>query len=63
MEIRECSSRIKSLEEYTIILIYAITKKYYFDNGIYNKLHFHDLGAANENMFLESFNQRLIMHE
>jgi hypothetical protein len=29
----------------------------------YNRLHFHDLGAANENMFLEAFNQGLIMHE
>jgi hypothetical protein len=28
----------------------------------YNRLHFHDLGAANENMFLEAFNQGLIMH-
>ena len=45
------------------ILICSITKKTYSDNGIYNKLHFHDLGAANENMFLESFNQGLIMHE
>lgn len=45
------------------ILICAITKKTYSDNGAYNKLHFHDLGAANENMFLESFNQGLIMHE
>jgi nitroreductase len=45
------------------ILICAITKKTYSDNGVYNKLHFHDLGAANENMFLESFNQSLIMHE
>lgn len=45
------------------ILICAITKRTYSDNGIYNKLHFHDLGAANENMFLESFNQGLIMHE
>ena len=45
------------------ILSCAITKKYYSDNGIYNKLHFHDLGAANENMFLESFNQGLIMYE
>jgi nitroreductase len=45
------------------ILICAITNKYYSDNGIYNKLHFHDLGAANENMFLESFDQGLIMHE
>jgi nitroreductase len=45
------------------VLICAITKKTYSDNGVYNKLHFHDLGAANENMFLESFNQGLIMHE
>ena len=45
------------------ILICSITKKTYSDNGIYNRLHFHDLGAANENMFLESFNQGLIMHE
>ena len=45
------------------ILICAITKRTYSDNRIYNKLHFHDLGAANENMFLESFNQGLIMHE
>jgi nitroreductase len=45
------------------ILICAITKKYYSDNSIYNKLHFHDLGAAKENMFLESFNQGLVMHE
>ena len=29
----------------------------------HNRLHLHDLGAANENMFLESFNQGLIMHE
>ena len=45
------------------ILICAVTKRTYSDNGIYNRLHFHDLGAANENMFLESFNQGLIMHE
>lgn len=45
------------------ILICAITKKTYTDTGVYNRLHFHDLGAANENMFLESFNQGLIMHE
>jgi nitroreductase len=45
------------------ILICAITKKFYSDNGKHNLLHFHDLGAANENMFLESFNQVLIMHE
>jgi hypothetical protein len=45
------------------ILICAVTKKTYSDSGNYNRLHFHELGAANENMFLESFNQGLIMHE
>jgi nitroreductase len=45
------------------VLICAITKKTYSDNGNYNRLHFHDLGSANENMFLEAFNQGLIMHE
>ena len=45
------------------ILICSITRKTYSDNGNLNRLHFHDLGAANENMFLESFNQGLIMHE
>ena len=45
------------------MLICAIAKKRYTDNGNHNRLHFHDLGAANENMFLESFNQGLIMHE
>ena len=45
------------------ILICAITRRTYSDTGNYNRLHFHDLGAANENMFLESFNQGLIMHE
>jgi hypothetical protein len=38
-------------------------KKTYSDNGSPNRLHFHDLGAANENMFLEAFSQGLIMHE
>lgn len=28
-----------------------------------NRLHFHDLGVSNENMFLEAFNHGLIMHE
>jgi nitroreductase len=45
------------------VLICAFAKKNYSDNGNYNVLHFHDLGAANENMFLEAFNQGLIMHE
>jgi nitroreductase len=44
------------------ILICAITRKTFSDNGNHNRLHFHDLGAANENMFLEAFNQGLIMH-
>src|SRR6185437_16438202 len=37
------------------ILICALTKKNYSDTRNFNLLHFHDLGAANENMFLESF--------
>lgn len=45
------------------ILICAIAKKNYSAEQKYNRLHFHDLGAANENMFLEAFNQGLIMHE
>ena len=45
------------------ILICAIAKKNYSEGAKYNRLHFHDLGAANENMFLEAFNQGLIMHE
>jgi nitroreductase len=45
------------------ILICALAKRNYSDTGNFNVLHFHDLGAANENMFLESFNQGLIMHE
>ena len=45
------------------ILICAITKKTYSDKRTHNRLYFHDLGAANENMFLEAFNQGLIMHE
>ena len=40
-----------------------ITKRTYSENGIPNRPHFHDLGAANENMFLEAFKQGLIMHE
>ena len=40
-----------------------ITKRTYSENGIPNRLHFHDLGAATENMFIEAFKQGLIMHE
>jgi hypothetical protein len=39
----------------------AITKKPYTESQESNRLYFHDLGFANENM-LESFNQGLIMH-
>ena len=52
------------------ILIFSIRssdkKRTYSENGIPNRLHFHDLGAANEIMFLEAFleiKQGLIMHE
>ena len=45
------------------ILNLCYNKKTYSDNSNYNRLHFYDLGAANENMFLEAFNQGLIMHE
>lgn len=45
------------------ILICAIARKNYSEGEKYNRLHFHDLGAANENMFLEAFNLGLIMHE
>jgi nitroreductase len=54
---------INSYAKRAPVLICALAKKTYTDNGNYNKLHFHDLGAANENMFLEAFNQGLIMHE
>lgn len=39
------------------------SKKNYTDGLKYNRLYFQDLGAANENMFLEASNQDLIMHE
>ena len=65
-KLKKAQSVLKDINDYAKrapILICAITKKTYSDNGIYNRLHFHDLGAANENMFLEAFNQGLIMHE
>jgi nitroreductase len=65
-KLKKAQSVLKDINNYTKrapILICAITKKTYSDNGNYNRLHFHDLGAANENMFLEAFNQGLIMHE
>jgi nitroreductase len=65
-KLERAQSVLKDINNYAkraSILICAITKKTYSDNGHYNRLHFHDLGAANENMFLEAFNQGLIMHE
>ncbi len=62
----KAQSVLKEINDYAKrapILICAITKKTYSENGNPNRLHFHDLGAANENMFLEAFNQGLIMHE
>jgi nitroreductase len=64
--LKKAHSVLKEINDYAKrapILICAITKKTYTDNEKPNRLHFHDLGAANENMFLESFNQGLIMHE
>jgi len=62
----KAQSVLKEINDYAKrapILICAITKKTYSENGSPNRLYFHDLGAANENMFLEAFNQGLIMHE
>src|SRR5262249_47281273 len=65
-KLKKAQSVLKDTNEYAKrapILICAIARKTYSDNKIYNRLHFHDLGAANENMFLEAFNRGLIMHE
>ena len=65
-KLKKAHSVLKEINDYAKrapILICAIAKRTYSDNGIPNRLHFHDLGAANENMFLEAFNQGLIMHE
>jgi nitroreductase len=64
--LEKAQSVLKEINDYAKrapILICAIAKKTYSENGNPNRLHFHDLGAANENMFLEAFNQGLIMHE
>jgi nitroreductase len=64
--LKKAQSVLKEINDYAKrapILICAISKKTYSENGSPNRLHFHDLGAANENMFLEAFNQGLIMHE
>jgi nitroreductase len=65
-KLKKAQSVLNDINEYAKrapILICAIARKTYTDNKNYNRLHFHDLGAANENMFLEAFNQGLIMHE
>src|ERR671915_141725 len=65
-KLKKAQSVLKEINDYAkraSILICAITKRTYTDNNIPNRLHFHDLGAANENMFLEAFSQGLIMHE
>jgi nitroreductase len=64
--LKKAQSVLKEINDYAKrapILICAITRKTYSEDEKPNRLHFHDLGAANENMFLESFNQGLIMHE
>lgn len=64
--LKNAQTVLKEINDYARrapILICAIAKKTYSENGNPNRLHFHDLGAANENMFLEAFNQGLIMHE
>jgi nitroreductase len=64
--LKKAQSVLKEINDYAKrapILICALTRKTYSENGNPNRLHFHDLGAANENMFLEAFNQGLIMHE
>jgi nitroreductase len=65
-KLKKAQSVLKEINDYAKrapILICTITERTYSDNEIPNRLHFHDLGAANENMFLEAFNQGLIMHE
>jgi nitroreductase len=64
--LKKAQSVLKEINDYAKrapILICAIAKKTYSENKNPNRLYFHDLGAANENMFLEAFNQGLIMHE
>jgi nitroreductase len=64
--LKNAQSVLKEINEYAKrapILICAVAKKTYSENGDPSRLYFHDLGAANENMFLETFNQGLIMHE
>jgi nitroreductase len=64
--LERAQSVLKDLKDYAKrapILTCAITRKTYSDNGNTNRLYFHNLGAADENMFLEAFNQGLIMQE
>jgi nitroreductase len=55
-KLKKAQSVLKEINDYAKrapILICAITKRTYTDNGIPNRLHFHDLGAANEICFLK----------
>ncbi|MDQ3835354.1 MAG: nitroreductase family protein [Thermoproteota archaeon] len=64
--LERAQSVLKDINDYAKrapVLICAIAKKTYSDNGSMNRVEFRDLGAANENMVLEAFNQGLIMHE
>jgi nitroreductase len=64
--LKKAQSVLKEINDYAKrapILMCAITRKTYSEDGNPNRLYFHDLGAANENMFLEAFNQGLILHE
>src|SRR3989337_4322119 len=50
-KLREAQSVLLEINSYAKrapVLICAIAKKSYTDNGNHNRLHFHDLGAANE---------------
>ena len=52
-KLKKAQSVLKDINEYAKrapILICAIARKTYSDNQNYNRLHFHDLGAANENI-------------
>jgi nitroreductase len=56
-KLKKAQSVLNEINEYAKrapILICAISKKTYTDNKKYNRLRFHDLGAANENKFLEA---------
>ncbi len=45
------------------VLICAVAKTEFTRNGKPNAHAWHDVGASSENMFLEAFNQGLVMHQ